>query len=253
MSSLPPPHPAPFCTTRWTQVLAARGRSPEAREALRALCEAYYESIVAFLARSEGPAVARDLAHEFFAALLEGDRLSGLEREGGRFRSYLLGALKHFLSAHRAHEGRLKRGGGLMPEELPAMLPDRANLAPDAAFDREWATTLLARALAGLRAECAAAGKDAEFHLLKPWLTGEAMHGEQSGAALALGLAPGALKSAVHRLRARFRQHVKSEVADTLHDAAMVEEEMRALLAALAPQKAAHFAQPNGADASGTE
>src|SRR5262245_8380098 len=104
--------PAPFCTTRWTQVLAARGRSPEAREALRELCSAYYESIVAFLARGEGETEAREIAHEFFGTLLNGDPLARLEREGGRFRSYLLGALKHFLSHRRAHHSRLKRGGG---------------------------------------------------------------------------------------------------------------------------------------------
>src|SRR5882672_7203199 len=92
---------APFCTTRWTHVLAARGRTPEAREALRELCTAYYEPIVAFLARSQRGGAARDVAHEFFATLLDGDPLARIEREGGRFRSYLLGTLKHFLSHRR--------------------------------------------------------------------------------------------------------------------------------------------------------
>ena len=234
--------PAPFCTTRWTQVLAARGRSPEAREALRELCTAYYESIVAFLARGEGETEAREIAHEFFGTLLNGDPLARLEREGGRFRSYLLGALKHFLSHRRAHNSRLKRGGGAEAVELtegtdtsPGLsLPDKVTLPPDAAFDRAWATTLLARALAALRGECEAEGKGKSFELLKPWLIGEAAHGDQAEAARALGLEPGVLKSEVHRLKNRFRQSVKNEVAATLNDPTAVDEEMRALFLALA-------------------
>ncbi len=247
VSEFPSPRPAtsgsaaPFCTTRWTQVLAARGHSPAARDALRELCGAYYQPIVAFLARREGEGVARDLAHEFFASLLEGDPLANIEREGGRFRSYLLGALKHFLSHRRARDSRLKRGGGIEPVPLvegtdtsPGLsLPDGAALSPDIAFDRAWATTLLARALATLKAECEGEGRDAEFERLKPWLTGEAAHGEQAEIARTLGMQPGSLKSAVHRLKQRFRQLVKAEVAATLNDSALVEEEMRTLFAAL--------------------
>lgn len=233
--------PAPFCTTRWTQVLAARGRSPEAREALRELCTDYYEPIVAFLARGERETDAREVAHEFFGTLLNGDPLARVEREGGRFRSYLLGALKHFLSHRRAHGSRLKRGGGAeaMPlaegtDTSPGLsLPDPVTLTPDAAFDRAWATTLLARALAALRGECEAEGQGTNLDRLKPWLTGDAAHGDQAEAARALGLEPGALKSEVHRLKQRFRQQVKNEVAATLHDSSMVEEEMRALFLAL--------------------
>jgi RNA polymerase sigma-70 factor (ECF subfamily) len=238
-----PAAPAPFCTTRWTQVLAARGRTPEAREALRELCDAYYEPIVAFLARSgHDSAAAREMAHEFFAVLLHGDPLARVEREGGHFRSYLLGALKHFLSHRRSREQTQKRGGGLEPVPLdegtdtsPGLnLPDTTQPAPDAAFDRDWATTLLARALAALRHECENDGQLEHFERLKPWLTGEAAHGEQADTARALGIEPGGLKTAVHRLKQRFRQHVKNEVAATLNDPAAVDDEMRALFAALA-------------------
>ncbi len=233
---------APFCTTHWTQVLAARGRSPEAREALSELCTAYYEPIVAFLARSERETEARDVAHEFFGTLLHGDPLARIEREGGRFRSYLLGALKHFLSHRRAHGSRQKRGGGADPVQLtegtdtsPGLsLPDKVTLTPDAAFDRAWATTLLGRALVALRAECERDGKGVSFDQLKPWLTGEASHGDQAEAARALGLEPGGLKSEVHRLKRRFRNLVKNEVAATLDDPAMVDQEMRSLFSALA-------------------
>jgi RNA polymerase sigma-70 factor (ECF subfamily) len=234
--------PAAFCTTHWTRVLAARGRSPEAREALRELCTAYYEPIVAFLARSEREVEAREVAHEFFGTLLHGDPLARVEREGGRFRSYLLGALKHFLSHRRLRGSREKRGGGAEPVPLtedtdtsPGLsLPDKVTPTPDAAFDRAWATTLLARALAALQTECDAEGKGASFDLLKPWLTGEASHGDQAETARALGLEPSGLKSEVHRLKRRFRNLVKGEVAATLNDPAMVDEEMRALFSALA-------------------
>jgi RNA polymerase sigma-70 factor (ECF subfamily) len=132
-------------------------------------------------------------------------------------------------------------------------LTDESTLAPDAAFDREWATTLLARALARARAECAAEGREAQFDLLKGWLTGEATHGDQAAAARELGLSPGALKSEVHRLRQRFRRHVKAEVADTLRDRSAVEEEMRTLWQALAGKNSASCAQPMGRKTPGME
>jgi RNA polymerase sigma-70 factor (ECF subfamily) len=240
--STQPPAAAPvFCTTRWTQVLAARGPSEPARQALSELCAAYYEPVVAFLARTGRDADAsRELAHEFFARVLEGDPLANVRREG-RFRSYLLGALKHFLSHQRARERRLKRGGGAQPLSLdagtdttPGLDPADASLvSPDAAFDREWATTVLARALAELRRESDAEGKGAQFERLKPWLTGQAEQGDQAELARSLGWEISALKSTVHRLRRRFRHLVKQEVAATLAGPAGVEEEMRALFAAL--------------------
>lgn len=230
-----------FRTTCWTQVLAARGRHAEARVALGELCQAYYEPLVVYLARSEPALPAREVAHEFFAALLAGDPFARLDRDGGRFRSYLLGALKHFLSHRRAANLRLKRGAGLV--HLPLSTPtdtspgiDPADLAlpaPDAAYDRAWALTLLARALASLRAEFAAEGRAAEFDRLKPWLTGEAAHGEQAGTARALGCDPEALKASVHRLRQRFRRLVRAEVSATLRENADVEAELRALHQAL--------------------
>jgi DNA-directed RNA polymerase specialized sigma24 family protein len=234
--------PGAFHTTQWTQVLAARGRHLEARVALGELCQGYYEPIVAYLERSEPALPARDVAHEFFAALLEGDPLARLERDGGRFRSYLLGALKHHLSHRRAAAARLKRGAGaahlpLAPrtDTSPGVDPPaNAALSPDAAYDHAWAVTLLGHALAKLRAEFAAGRGEAEFDRLKPWLTGEAAHGDQAEAARTLGLDPGAFKASVHRLRRRFRQLVKDEVAATLQDGADVDAELRSLQQALA-------------------
>jgi RNA polymerase sigma-70 factor (ECF subfamily) len=170
----------PFCTTRWTIVLAARGNSLDARAALSALCEAYYEPVLVYLRRALGDSTSvRNVAHEFFAELLQGNRLDAAAPERGKFRAYLSGALKHFIANHRAYQRRQRRGGDqqalpLHPttDSTPGVDPAADHRSsPDAAFDRAWATTLLGRALATLRAECEAEGKGAQFDWLKPWLT----------------------------------------------------------------------------------
>ncbi|MBM3890260.1 MAG: sigma-70 family RNA polymerase sigma factor [Verrucomicrobia bacterium] len=239
----PPPREPPgatFRTTRWTTVSRAKADSEEGREALADLCKAYYEPVAAFLRCEFRDAdSAREMAHEFFARLLAGDAIATADRERGRFRSYLLGAVKHFLSQRRRATRRLKRGG----EAECVSLDDRdaavarsvadAGLTPDAAFDRQWALTVMARAFEALRLECAAEGRKAFFHRVKPWLTGEAAHGDQAAVAAECGMNAAALKVAVHRMKKRFRQAVKAEVTGTLDDPAKVEAEMRALLTAL--------------------
>ncbi|MCX6899824.1 MAG: sigma-70 family RNA polymerase sigma factor [Verrucomicrobia bacterium] len=232
---------ADFRTTRWTQVGRAKADSEEGRQALADLCDAYYEPVVAFLRCELRDAdAAREMAHEFFVRVLAGDALASAERERGRFRSYLLGAVKHFLSHHREAARRLKRGGGAecvsLDDEDKAearTVPDGRALTPDAAFDRQWALTMLARALEALRVECAAEGRATFFEQVKPWLTGEAAHGDQAAVAAECGMNMVALKVAVHRMKKRFRQAVKAEVAGTLDDPGQVEAEMRALFAAL--------------------
>ena len=231
-----------FAHTRWTLVERTRGTSPEARTALSELCAAYYAPVVAFLHRSgREEDAAREQAHEFFAHLLERDALGGAERERGRFRSYLLGALKHFLAREHERAQRRKRGGGSVAVPLDAgtdtslglILAESHALPPDEFFDRQWALAVLDRALASLERECIAAGKADDFARLKPWLTGDAAHGDQAAAAGALGISEGALKVAVHRLRRRFREAVKAEIAQTLATPDAVEDEMRQLFAAL--------------------
>jgi RNA polymerase sigma-70 factor (ECF subfamily) len=231
-----------FHTTRWTLVRHATGRSAVGRQALSDLCAAYYEPVVAFL-RREGRAedAARELAHEFFRKLLEKPALEGAAPALGRFRSYLLGALKHFLARERERSGRQKRGGDAVSVSLDAgtdtspglVLADSYELPPDEFFDRQWALAVLDRAFAALAGEREAAGKTEDFARLKPWLTGDAAHGDQAATARALGISEGALKVAVHRLRRRFRELLKAEIAQTLDSPEAMAEEMRHLFAAL--------------------
>jgi RNA polymerase sigma-70 factor (ECF subfamily) len=227
-----------FRTTRWTQVSRAKADSPEGRRALADLCNAYYEPVAAFLRYELRDAdAARELAHDFFAHLLAGGAIARAEQERGRFRSYLLGAVKHFLSHQREASRRLKRGGGMekisLNETEAGSVPDASVLSPDAAFDRQWALTVVAHALEALRRECVAEGRADFFEQVKPWLTGEAARGDQAALAAGGSLNANALKVAVHRLKRRFRQLLKAEVAGTLDDPALVEAEMRALFAAL--------------------
>ena len=227
-----------FRTTRWTQVSRAKADSPVGRRALAELCNAYYEPVAAFLRYELRDAdAARELAHDFFAHMLAGGAITRAEQERGRFRSYLLGAVKHFLSHQREAQRRLKRGGGAenlsLNETEACSVPDAGVLSPDAAFDRQWALTVVARALEALRRECVAEGRVDFFQQLKPWLTGEAARGDQAALAASCGMNANALKVAVHRLKRRFRQLLKAEVAGTLDDPGLVEAEMRALFAAL--------------------
>jgi RNA polymerase sigma factor (sigma-70 family) len=227
----PDPLPSRFpATTRWSLVLRARGHSPEARAALSELCAAYYEPVFRSL-RSQGldEDSARELSQEFFAHILQGGYLDGADPNRGRFRSYLLGALRHFLSDLRAKAHRLKRGAGIPTEPLgdsnePSVEPASAQ------FDRDWATTLMARAIGTLADEYRRAGRCAWFEELKPWLAGSEPPGRQAAVAAQLGLSEGALKVAIHRLRKRFREVVLDEIRQTLPDTDAPEDELRYLI-----------------------
>ncbi len=231
-----------FVLTRWTLVERTRGASPEARQALSELCAAYYEPVVAFL-RREGRATdaARELAHGFFEAILEKPTLGGAEPGQGRFRSYLLGALKHHLSHRREREARQKRGGGAEMVALdagtdtsPGIDPgDVQALPPDREFDRQWALHVLRRATDALAAEWFDAGKADEFSALHPFIGGESAHGDLTVLAASRSESAATLRKTVSRMRQRFRQHVKAEIAPTLSDSATADNEMRDLLAAL--------------------
>lgn len=211
-----------FHTTRWTRVLAAKGNSAQAKAAMSELCEAYYAPVHAFIRLSVGAERARDLTHAFFVRLLERDTLGGLEQGRGRFRSYLLGAVKHFLHDEQDRSSAKKRGGneGDLPLEnfgpksgngsfgLPCTNP-----ADDAVFDRHWALAVLNRAFDALASD----QEDPErFESLKPWLTGDHPGVSQADLAAKLRLSEGAVKVAIHRLRRRLKELVKREISETL-------------------------------------
>ena len=234
-----------FATTRWTLVLSARGESAEAQVALSQLCEAYWMPVFRFVRRSNySDDAARDLTQDFFAQILARHGLDQVEPGRGRFRSYLLGAVKHFLADRQDHANAAKRGGGqeAVPLELKQQTHTTASLqiidpatpVSDAFFDRQWALNVIDRSLKALEAELITAGKDKYFATLKPWLADEDGALSQSEAAGQLGLTEGAAKVAIHRLRKRFRELVKLEIAATVDQPVSVQEELRYLLEVLA-------------------
>lgn len=233
-----------FAPTRWTQVLRARGESAEAQAALAELCAAYWQPVFCFI-RREGRDVetARDLTQEFFSRLLARHGLDAVQPGRSRFRSFLLGAVKHFLADERERANAAKRGGGQTVVSLAAglgshttaeiQIPDPAGPTPDSVLDREWALTLVERALNTLAAEWSAAGKRQMFNMLKPWLHGELEGVLQAEAGRRLGMTEGAVKVAIHRLRKRFRELVQAEIGQTVGDPSEVQDELRYLLEVL--------------------
>lgn len=233
---------AAFHTTRWTRVAQSKGSSEEAQRALADLCETYYEPVHAFLrATVRNGEDAQEMTQAFFAQVLGQHAFDGANPERGRFRSFLLGAVKHFLWDQRRSHRAIKRGSGETPLSLDAGTttspgwtpPDNAQLSPDAEFDRRWALAVLAKALAEIRRESEAKNQKATFETLKPWLTGDVAGMRQAEAANQLGLSEGAVKVAIHRLRQRFREAVKAEISQTLVDSEQVTEELAHLEAAL--------------------
>ena len=227
---------------------AGRGKSPGARRALAELCAAYWYLLYLFVRRRGcRPEEAEDLTQAFFARILEGDDVVQLAEPGrSRFRSFLLGALEHFLANHWRGAEAQKRGS--CQPVLSLDLPDGERryarepgheLTPERVFDRRWAMTVLEQALARLREEYAEAGKLPLYEHLKPDLGG-APESECSyrEVAAALGMTEGAVKVAAHRLRKRCRERFRAEIAEAVAGANEVEDELRHLLTALGPEKA---------------
>lgn len=229
-----------FHTTRWSLVIAAqRGtETPHAREAMAALCRDYWYPLYAFVRRrGHAPHDAQDLTQGFFVSLLEGNATMA-DPSRGKFRSYLLGALKHYLANEWHRANTQKRGGGQRIVEWDALDPEaRYALEPadqidaDAFYDRRWAMELLDRAMTRLRAEFAAKGEEESFDALKGTLTGAESPREEL--AEKLSMSEGALKVAVHRLRQSYREVLRSEIADTVDTSSRVDEEMRHLVSVL--------------------
>lgn len=231
-----------FATTRWTVVLeAGTHSSPQSDAALEELCRTYWYPLYAYVRRRGHPkADAEDLVQGFFARFLAKDYLQGLSSERGRFRAFLLASLKHYLANEWDKAARQKRGGGAQHLSLDwgggetrFHAEPVTEDSPDRLYDREWATTLLARVLDRLGAECAAAGKAELFEGLKIYLTVGRDKIPYAVAARDTGLTEGTLRVAVHRLRRRYRELLRHEIAQTLQDADQVEEELRALVAVL--------------------
>ncbi len=233
-----------FRTTQWGVVRAAGSRDvPEARDALEELCASYWYPLYAFVRRQGHRSEdARDLTQGFFARFLAGDPLVGLDPDQGRFRAYLVAAMRHFLSNEREREQALKRGGGrpLLPLELDdaerrySVEPAARTASPEREFERAWALTLLGRVLEHLRAEQAERGREAIFERLAGFLDGSGADGDTCAAAAAeLGLSGVAVRVALHRLRARFGELLREEVGRTVGRPDEVEDELRCLVEAL--------------------
>jgi RNA polymerase sigma factor (sigma-70 family) len=239
------PTEAWFTTTHWSVVVTAgQQKSLAAGDALEALCRSYWTPVYAYLRRNgQAHAEAEDLTQEFFAWLLQHEVIAAADQERGRFRSFLLGTLRHFLSGQRERSMALKRGGGstiisweeFSPEQRQRLEAVEA-AAPEDVFDRRWAVTVLERAMTRLRAEQEAAGKATEFDRVRALLLGDKSDEGQAALAQSLGLTPGALRVALHRLRQRFRVIVRSEVAHTVAHPSVIDEEMRHLAAVLGKQ-----------------
>jgi RNA polymerase sigma factor (sigma-70 family) len=227
-----------FPSTHWSLVRMAGTGNPTAAEALERLCHAYWPAIYGFVRRKGfAPHDAEDLTQEFFARILRRELVTDANPHLGRFRTFLLHALSDFLVDERRKASREKRGGGSAPlsiegsqeEERFLEIPDPAATNPADCYDRRWRLSLLQQALRRLEAEFAAANKSRHFTLLKEFLTGPAMVGAYATVGAALGAEPRTVAVMVHRLRRRFRELVREEVAHTVTDPAMFEDELRQL------------------------
>lgn len=240
----PPPSPAAdaFATTRWSLVLAAGGGGSEASaRALEQLCRTYWYPVYASIRRrNHGTEEARDLTQGFFATLLARNSLGQVTAPRGRFRWFLLAALKHFLADERDRARAQKRGGGVVPLSLDATAADaqyalepRDEASPDRLFERRWALTVLEGALARLREEQTLAGRNALLDDLLPFVTAEGGEDTYAGIAARHETTEAAIKMTVQRLRRRLRELLHAMVAETLERPEDAADELRALVAAL--------------------
>ena len=231
-----------FETTHWSVVQrAGDSQSPQAAVALESLCRAYWYPLYAFVrASGHGAEEARDLTQEFFARLLEKKWLADADPQRGRFRTFLLTAMKHFLTNEWHHAQAAKRGGGVESIALDALdaeeryaLEPRDHATPEALFQRRWAATLIARGQDRLRDEMIAAGEGEHFAALEPALAGERTAQSYQEIAARFGATENTVKSWVLRMRRRFRTLLLDEIAQTLTEGQNPEEELPELLAAL--------------------
>jgi DNA-directed RNA polymerase specialized sigma24 family protein len=230
-----------FQTTSWTLVRAAAAHpTPDSRSALARLCQAYWHPVYAFIRRNGYDRdQSQDLSQEFFRLLLEKNYLLDANRERGRFRSFLLTSVKHFLANEWDRAHALKRGGFQMPVSIDQVEAE-ASYAPEAVeqrtpeilFERRWALLLMERAMNKLRAEFTEMEKADYFERIAPFLSGERAHG-YGASAREMGVSAGALRQSVYRMRRKYRDLLRAEIAETVSNEEDVEEEIRFLLSTL--------------------
>jgi len=238
-----PDHHRRFATTRWSLVSAAAGENADAaRAALSELCELYWYPLYAFVRRQGIDAdAASDLTQGFFARFIELESLQSARQDRGRFRSYLLGAVKHFIANERQRAIAQKRGGGVkivsfdpLDAESRYQREPAHDLTPEHVFERRWALLLIERALDQLANEMRARGKAKEFERLRPFLVEDPGDDSYRAAGTELGLSEGAVKVLIHRLRRRFRDHLRGAIAETVTSPDDVDDEIRHLFTCLA-------------------
>ncbi len=235
--------PRQFMTTHWSLIDLAGPQGEDqqrAHAALEVLCRSYWYPLYAFV-RSRGYPVddAQDLTQAFFTHIIETQGLAGADRQRGRFRSYLLGAMKHFL-VNEWHKGQTQKRGGQVrfvdvdTGEWEARYAEANQVSsnPEYLFDREWALEVIAKALGSLRQEMTDAGKEQQFEVFKGCLTGDESLTRQQMAAQ-LDLTEGAVKVAIHRLRSQYRNQLRTIIAETVSNEADLEDELRHLIAVL--------------------
>ena len=230
-----------FDTTHWSLVAAAGGDDSAARAALSRLCEIYWYPLYAYVRRrGTNPDDARDLTQGFLASLLERRDFENLQRERGRFRSFLLASLQNFIANDFARQRAQKRGGDAVL--LPLAFEDAEGrysvepaepATPQTLYERRWALTVIERVLADLREEWKSAARVAEFDELKSCLLGEAPDGGYAEIAERLHASEGSVRAAVHRLRRKFHKRLKKDIGDTVMDPADIDDEIRYLIRAL--------------------
>ena len=226
-----------FPDTPWTQIRLAGGGDTRARASFAALCRMYWAPLYGF-ARRNGmtPEEAEDVTQSFFVHLMQDETIQNADSEKGRMRSYLLGAMKRFISNWRRAENTVKRGGRLErvdfdTSEVEAVCAQSADgLSPDAFFERRWAVALLDHAMKALEAEQAQNGKKEQFGILSEFLMVHGKEAQHGSAAEKLGMSEGTVRVAVHRLRKRYRELLREHVAATVGNAAEVDDELRHLL-----------------------
>ena len=231
-----------FATTHWSVVVAAgEVSSPQSSAALEKLCRTYWYTLYVYVRRRGYNAEdAQDLTQDFFARLISKNYPGQADRAKGRFRSFLLLRLKHFLADEHDRANSLKRSGGHHLISLDAPSPEERyrlepadELSPEKIFDRGWARTVLAEAIARLAAEFAAEGKAEVFEVLKAFQPGEQKELSYQDAAARLGITESATKSMIHRLRQRHRELVREQIAHTVSTAAEIDAELRHLISVI--------------------